>query len=55
MRLTPLGLVKLDEVMKLWRVAQQRFEDVVGKEQAAQLREALDGIAALDFDLPPAS
>lgn len=54
-RLTPLGLVKLDEVMKLWHVAQQRFEDVVGKEQAANLREALDGIAALDFDTSPAS
>ena len=54
-RLTPLGLVKLDEVMKLWHVAQQRFEDVVGKEQAANLREALDGIATLDFDTPPAT
>ncbi|MEP6567089.1 MAG: MarR family winged helix-turn-helix transcriptional regulator [Mesorhizobium sp.] len=54
-RLTPLGLVKLDEAMKLWHVAQQRFEDLVGKEQAANLRTALDGIAALDFDLPPAS
>ena len=54
-RLTPLGLVKLDEVMKLWHVAQQRFEDMVGKEQAANLREALDGIAALDFDTLPAS
>jgi len=54
-RLTPLGLVKLDEAMKLWQVAQQRFEDLVGEEQAAKLREALDGIAALDFDTPPAS
>ncbi|UVK41112.1 MarR family winged helix-turn-helix transcriptional regulator [Mesorhizobium sp. AR10] len=54
-RLTPQGLVKLDEVMKLWRVAQQRFEDIVGKEQAESLRTALDGIAALDFDVPPAA
>nr|ACF28620.1 quorum sensing regulator [Mesorhizobium tianshanense] len=54
-RLTPQGLIKLDEVMKLWRVAQQRFEDIVGKEQAESLRTALDGIAALDFDVPPAT
>ena len=53
-RLTPQGLVKLDEAMKLWHVAQQRFEDVVGKDQAAKLRVALDDIAALDFELPPA-
>ena len=54
-RLTPLGLVKLDEAMKLWQVAQQRFEDLVGEEQAATLRKALDGIAGLDLDTPPAS
>ena len=54
-RLTPLGLLKLDEAMKLWQVAQQRFEDLVGEEQAATLREALDGIAGLDLDTPPAS
>jgi DNA-binding MarR family transcriptional regulator len=54
-RLTPQGLVKLDEAMKLWQVAQQRFEDVVGKEKAARLRAALDDISALDFDLPPAN
>jgi DNA-binding MarR family transcriptional regulator len=54
-RLTPQGLVKLDEVMKLWQVAQQHFEAVVGKDQAERLRTALDDISALDFDLPPAS
>ncbi|MER8826331.1 MarR family winged helix-turn-helix transcriptional regulator [Mesorhizobium sp. M0938] len=54
-RLTPQGLIKLDEAMKLWRVAQQRFEDMVGKEQAAMLRAALDDIAALDFGIPPAA
>lgn len=52
-RLTPRGLVKLDEVMKLWQAAQQRFEDVVGKEQAEKLRAVLDDITALDFDLRP--
>lgn len=54
-RLTPAGLVKLDEAMKLWRSAQQRFEDRVGKEKAARLREALDDIASMDFDPPPAT
>jgi DNA-binding MarR family transcriptional regulator len=54
-RLTAHGLVKLDEAMKLWQIAQQRFEDVVGKEKAARLRAALDDISALDFDLPPAT
>ena len=54
-RLTAQGLVKLDEAMKLWQVAQQRFEDVVGKEKAERLRAVLDDISALDFDLPPAT
>lgn len=54
-RLTPRGLVKLGEAMKLWQVAQQRFEDVIGKDKAARLRAVLDEVAALDFDLPPAS
>ncbi|MBZ9799768.1 MarR family winged helix-turn-helix transcriptional regulator [Mesorhizobium sp. ES1-4] len=53
-RLTPRGLAKLDEVMKLWQVAQQRFEDVVGKEKAARLRAVLDEIAAVDFNETPA-
>ncbi|GLQ79720.1 MarR family transcriptional regulator [Mesorhizobium huakuii] len=54
-RLTRQGLIKLDEAMKLWQVAQQRFEDVVGKEKAERLRAVLDDISALDFDLPPAA
>ena len=54
-RLTAQGLVKLDEAMKLWQTAQQRFEDVVGKEKAERLRAVLDDISALDFDLPPAT
>jgi DNA-binding MarR family transcriptional regulator len=53
-RLTPRGLIKLDEAMKLWSVAQQRFEAMVGKDKAASLRAALDDISTLDFDLPPA-
>jgi DNA-binding MarR family transcriptional regulator len=54
-RLTPQGLVKLDEVMKLWRVAQQHFEDVVGKDRAQSLRAALEDVSALDIDVPPAA
>ncbi|WP_214474403.1 MarR family winged helix-turn-helix transcriptional regulator [Mesorhizobium sp. dw_380] len=54
-RLTPRGLAKLDEVMKLWQIAQRHFEEVVGKEQAERLRAVLDDITALDFDLPPAT
>lgn len=54
-RLTPRGLVKLDEAMKLWSLAQQRFEAMVGKDEAARLRAALDDIAALDFDTSPAA
>ncbi|RUT98503.1 MarR family transcriptional regulator, partial [Mesorhizobium sp. M7A.T.Ca.TU.009.01.3.2] len=53
-RLTPQGLAKLEAAMKLWQIAQQRFEDVVGRDKAEKLRAALDDIAALDFDLPPA-
>ena len=54
-RLTQQGLVKLDEAMKLWQIAQQRFEDVAGKEKAERLRAVLDDISTLDFDLPPAT
>ncbi|MFK0689942.1 MarR family winged helix-turn-helix transcriptional regulator [Mesorhizobium sp. IMUNJ 23033] len=53
-RLTPQGGLKLDEATKLWTIAQQRFEAMVGKDQAAKLRAALDEIAALDFDMPTA-
>ena len=52
-RLTPRGRVKLEEAMKLWHVAQRRFEDVVGKEQAERLRTLLGDVTALDFELPP--
>ncbi|TRC79373.1 winged helix-turn-helix transcriptional regulator [Mesorhizobium sp. WSM4310] len=54
-RLTRQGRIKLDEAMKLWQLAQQRFEDVVGKEKAERLRALLDDISALDFVLPPAA
>ncbi|WP_296744082.1 MarR family transcriptional regulator [Mesorhizobium sp.] len=49
-RLTAQGRAKLEEATKLWSTAQGRFETVVGKEQAANLRSALDNIAELDFE-----
>lgn len=54
-RLTSQGRIKLEEALKLWQVAQQRFEEMFGKKQAASLRAALHEIAALDFDVPPAA
>ena len=54
-RLTSRGEIKLAEVMKLWAVAQQRFEAIVGKEQAASLRAMLDEVAALDLETPAAA
>ncbi|RVC40198.1 MarR family transcriptional regulator, partial [Mesorhizobium sp. M4A.F.Ca.ET.090.04.2.1] len=54
-RLTPQGNVKLDEAIRLWSAAQQRFEDKVGAEQAAKLRAALDAVADLDLEMPAAT
>jgi DNA-binding MarR family transcriptional regulator len=54
-RLTSQGLAKLEEATKLWSVAQQRFEDMVGKDRAADLRAMLDEVAALDYDAPTAA
>ncbi len=48
-RLTRAGEAKLSEAMKLWQVAQQRLEDRIGADKAAQLRAALDEIAELDL------
>ncbi|MDX8520357.1 MarR family winged helix-turn-helix transcriptional regulator [Mesorhizobium dulcispinae] len=55
MRLTPQGQAKLDEAIKLWSAAQRQFEDMVGTEQAAKLRAALDAVADLDLEMPPAA
>ena len=54
-RLTPQGKVKLDEAIKLWSVAQQRFEELVGADQAAKLRATLDAVAGLDLEMPTAA
>jgi DNA-binding MarR family transcriptional regulator len=52
-RLTAAGSEKLDIALKLWTVAQQHVEELMGKEQAARLRETLDTIAQLDFGKIP--
>ena len=54
-RLTSQGLAKLEEATKLWSIAQQRFEDMVGKDRAADLRAMLDEVAALDYEVPAAA
>jgi DNA-binding MarR family transcriptional regulator len=43
--LTKQGLAKLNEAAKYWQMAQDRFETVVGKQEAAELRSALQAIA----------
>jgi DNA-binding MarR family transcriptional regulator len=43
--LTKLGLAKLTEAAKYWRVAQDRFEAAFGKHEAAELRSVLFSIA----------
>ena len=43
--LTKLGLAKLNEAAKYWRIAQDRFEANFGKQEAADLRSVLVGIA----------
>ena len=54
-RLTRQGLAKLEEATKLWSIAQQRFEAMVGKLRAADLRAMLDEVAALDYESPAAA
>ncbi|MCA0027609.1 MULTISPECIES: MarR family winged helix-turn-helix transcriptional regulator [unclassified Mesorhizobium] len=54
-RLTPHGQAKLEEAIKLWSVAQQRFEEMIGAEQAAKLRATLDAVASLDLETPAAA
>jgi DNA-binding MarR family transcriptional regulator len=54
-RLTTQGLAKLEEATKLWSTAQQRFEDMVGRQRAADLRAMLDEVAELDYEVPPAA
>ena len=43
--LTKLGVAKLNEAAKYWRIAQDRFEATFGKQDAADLRSVLLAIA----------
>ena len=43
--LTQHGLAKLEEAARCWKMAQDRFETTVGKQEAAALRSALHAIA----------
>jgi DNA-binding MarR family transcriptional regulator len=43
--LTSKGKVKWREGVRLWRVAQERFERIFGRSEAAALRTTLLGIA----------
>jgi len=43
--LTKLGVAKLNEAAKYWRIAQDRFEAAFGKQEATDLRSVLLAIA----------
>ena len=48
-RLTALGIGKLEEAMLLWKVAQDSFEAAFGAERAQELRSVLSYIASEEF------
>jgi DNA-binding MarR family transcriptional regulator len=48
--LTALGQAKLEASTKLWNLAQKRFEQVYGAENAEVLRTALRVLANTEFD-----
>ena len=43
--LTRLGIAKLNDAAKYWKIAQDRFEATFGKQEAADLRSVLFAIA----------
>ena len=45
LELTARGRIVLQRARRLWRVAERRFEKVLGKDPAAKLRKVLHGIA----------
>jgi len=54
-RLTKRGEARLAETKIAWQQAQDRFETAFGAKQAAELRQTLELVAALDFGAPQAS
>jgi DNA-binding MarR family transcriptional regulator len=47
--LTPAGVAKFKEAIKLWRKAQDRFEQALGSARAAQLRSELRFVTSEGF------
>src|SRR5262249_39365344 len=47
--LTKAGRKKLEQTLKLWTQAQQRFEKVFGEKRAADLRLVLEELSSEDF------
>lgn len=50
LELTKAGKAKLEEANRLWRHAQNRFEEVYGAERAAALRQSLAVIFSDEFE-----
>ncbi|CAN7254952.1 MULTISPECIES: MarR family winged helix-turn-helix transcriptional regulator [Ensifer] len=48
-QLTPFGAKKQRETTDLWRKAQARFDNALGKQEAEALRRALNGISEASF------
>lgn len=49
-RLTPAGDTKAVETAELWQMAQRRFDEALGGEKAAQLRDVLQTVASDTFN-----
>ncbi|MBH0236500.1 MarR family winged helix-turn-helix transcriptional regulator [Methylobrevis albus] len=47
--LTPAGARRLEDVERAWRAAQQRFEALVGADDAAALQRILSKVASPEF------
>jgi DNA-binding MarR family transcriptional regulator len=47
--LTKSGKRKLEQTIKLWSEAQQRFETVFGEKRAASLRDVLEDLSSEEF------
>jgi DNA-binding MarR family transcriptional regulator len=47
--LTKAGVKKLNETMRLWRKAQDRFESLFGEKRAAGLRAVLAELSSAEF------
>jgi DNA-binding MarR family transcriptional regulator len=48
--LTPAGVAKVQEAMRLWRNGQDRFEEALGSARAAKLRAELAFLTSTEFE-----